>query len=299
MGDAGGNSLINVGNFSKPVTTLIEKISNAVGVLYEPRRIRNKAKANADAALIEANSKIEITELQHRGMERWVIEQGQKQENMEKIIEGSIPLIEDDSKPEAVDNDWLANFFDKCRLISDDEMQKLWSKLLSGEANNPGNYSKRTINLLSGLDKSDAVLFTKICNYTINIIGRQSLFIDNIESEPYKNNGIKFIDLQNLENIGLINFNYMSGFQIDIDSGSQDAINKKIVLKYYENKFNLYKPIKGKESIDIGKVIFTKIGRELSQICIGKPVKGFENYLIEKFIASGWIRFEPITFELR
>ncbi len=44
-----GNSLINLGDLSKPATILIKKISNAVGILYEPRRIKNTAKAEAEA----------------------------------------------------------------------------------------------------------------------------------------------------------------------------------------------------------------------------------------------------------
>ena len=42
-----GSSLINLGDVSKPVTVLIKKISNAVGVLYEPRRITKAAEAEA------------------------------------------------------------------------------------------------------------------------------------------------------------------------------------------------------------------------------------------------------------
>ena len=45
------NSLINLGDLTKPADTLIKKVSNAVGILYEPRQTRRVAKAKADAAL--------------------------------------------------------------------------------------------------------------------------------------------------------------------------------------------------------------------------------------------------------
>ena len=32
-----------------------------------------------------------------------------------------------------MDNDWTVNFFDKSRIVSDDEMQNLWSRVLAGE----------------------------------------------------------------------------------------------------------------------------------------------------------------------
>ena len=44
-------------------------------------------------------------------------------------------------------------------------MQILWARVLAGEANAPGTYSKRTVNLLSDFDKSDAELFTKLCGF--------------------------------------------------------------------------------------------------------------------------------------
>ena len=34
-----GGSLINFGDLSKPATILIEKVCNAVGIIYEPTRI--------------------------------------------------------------------------------------------------------------------------------------------------------------------------------------------------------------------------------------------------------------------
>ena len=46
---AEGSSVVNFGDISKPATVLIEKISGAVGVLYEPRRIKKKAEAEAEA----------------------------------------------------------------------------------------------------------------------------------------------------------------------------------------------------------------------------------------------------------
>jgi hypothetical protein len=44
-----GNPIINLGGLAKPVTVLIEKISNAVGILYEPKKIVKRAKADAEA----------------------------------------------------------------------------------------------------------------------------------------------------------------------------------------------------------------------------------------------------------
>lgn len=86
-------------------------------------------------------------------MRRFVDEEALRQQNMEKITEKALPLLNEGSDPSAMEDDWVTNFFDKSRIISDEEMQSLWSSVLAGEANAPGTYSKRTVNFLSDLDK--------------------------------------------------------------------------------------------------------------------------------------------------
>jgi len=63
---ADGSSIINLGDLAKPATVLIEKISNAVGVLYEPRRVIKKAHAEAEAEKIKALAGIELSDIEQR-----------------------------------------------------------------------------------------------------------------------------------------------------------------------------------------------------------------------------------------
>ena len=51
-----GNSVINLGELSKPATVLIEKIADAVGGIFKPYQIKRLAKAEAEAELIHAES---------------------------------------------------------------------------------------------------------------------------------------------------------------------------------------------------------------------------------------------------
>ena len=66
----GTNSLINLGNLSKPADTLIKKVSDAVGGLFAPYQVKRMAKAEAEAAMIKAQSKTEITDLHRRAVHR-------------------------------------------------------------------------------------------------------------------------------------------------------------------------------------------------------------------------------------
>ncbi len=156
MNEGTSNSIINLGNLSKPADTLIKKISAAVGGIFEPWQIKRIAKAEAEASLIQAEGEIQVTDLHRRAMHRFIEEEAKKQDNIEQITYQALPQLDQKSKPESIEDDWITNFFDKCRIVSDKEMQSLWSRVLSGEANAPGSYSKRTVNFLSDLDKSDA-----------------------------------------------------------------------------------------------------------------------------------------------
>lgn len=82
---ADGNSLINLGDLSKPATVLIEKVSNAVGIIYEPHQIIRKARAEAEAEKIKVIAKIELTELEHRALERFVQQETRKQGNKKTL----------------------------------------------------------------------------------------------------------------------------------------------------------------------------------------------------------------------
>lgn len=162
-------SLVNIGELSKPATVLVERISDAVGGFFKPYQIERVARAEAEAAKIRAKTEVEISELQERAINRFVAEEAQKQKNIEDIGTKALAGVQESADPEEVEDDWIVNFFDKCRLISDEEMQDLWARVLSGEANQPGSYSKRIVNFLSSMGTHDARQFTNLCRFAIDM----------------------------------------------------------------------------------------------------------------------------------
>ncbi len=271
-------SLIDLSNLSKPVDTLIKKISNATGILFEPRQIRRIAKAKADAALTEAESKIQITDLHRRAVRRWIEEEAQYQNNMEQITSKAIPQLNEDGNPDSMEDDWITNFFDKAQIVSDDEMQMLWSCVLAGEANRPGTYSKRTVNFLSDLDKSEAELFSKLCGFVwySGFAWNIGLLIFDEKGEIYNREGVDFRTLTDLDSIGLIQFNPLAGFTLL-------QLPKRFTLSYYGRPLVLELSKETDNELDTGKVLLTKIGRELAPICGSKPVDGFWEYVKDRW----------------
>lgn len=283
MSDDKSISLVNLGKLSKPADTLIKKVSDAVGGIFAPYQITRTAKAEAKASLIKAESDIQVTELHRRAMHRFVEEEAKRQHNIENITAKAIPQLDDNGDPSQIEDDWVTNFFDRCRIVSDDEMQNIWAKVLSGEANAPGTYSKRTVNFLSALDKSEAELFREHCGFGFEIGGAFTplIYRDQGKLEIYHNKGINFDTLSHLHNIGLIEFNHVSGFVFR-------ELPKKINISYFGQHLELTLKNESGNDFDIGTTYLTKIGAELVPICGNKPVDGFMEY-----VKARWKQYLP------
>ena len=264
---------INIGELSKPINTLVEKISNAAGILYEPTRIKRKANAEAEAKKTKIVMDLEIDDLQKRAMNRFLQEETIKQHNIENIVEKSFDKINYDATPEDIENDWIANFFDKSKFISDSEMQELWSEILAGESNKPGTYSRRTIEQLSLLSKKDAELFRNLCKFSFKIDNEYHLLILNYTDEIYKNNGITFTNLMHLNHIGLITFDTNNAFSV---SNIETPI-----LNYFGKCLNLSMKDNTELNIHLGSAFFTETGQDLVDITNAQYNDEFYNFIIE------------------
>jgi len=275
MSDDNSRSLVNLGNLSKPADTLIKKVSSAVGGLFAPYQVKRLAKAEAEASLISAKAEIEVTELHRRAMHRFVEEEASRQKNMEDITEQAISGLGEDSDPSDVEDDWISNFFEKARIVSDKEMQELWAKVLSGEANRPGSYSRRTVNLIADLDKKDALLFSRLCSYGW-MIGNIVPLVFDVQEEIYNRNGINFNSLSHLETLGLIQFNNIAGF-------SRLQLPKRFAVTYYGRPLQLEMEHENDNKLELGKVLLTQAGQELAPVCGSTPADGFFEYVQEKW----------------
>ncbi|MFZ3072022.1 MAG: DUF2806 domain-containing protein [Thermodesulfobacteriota bacterium] len=276
-----GNSISLLGNISKPATVLIEKISGAVGAIFEPYQIIRVAEAEAKAEIIKAEADIKITALQRRALNRFVTEEAKKQANIENITQKAIPQLTDSSAPHNMEDDWITNFFDKCRIVSDTGMQSLWAKVLAGEANSPGAYSKRTVNFLGSLDKTDAQLFTTLCGFGW-VIGDMVPLIYDAQAPIYNNQGVDFNSLTHLDDIGLISFNSVVDFR-------RIKLPKKLPVIYRETVLIMEFKNSENNELAIGHVLLTKIGKQLAQICGSKPIDGFQSYVTERWTKAGLI----------
>ena len=202
-----------------------------------------------------------------------------KQSNIESITEKALPLLGEGSSPQDVKKDWITNFFDKSRIISDLEMQALWSKVLAGEANDPDTFSRRTVNLLADLDKTDAELFVSLCSFSWMFDNVVPIVFD-INDEIYNRSNIGFGLLSHLETLGLIRFDNMVGFV-------KTKLPKRFVASYHGRPLQVTLPNEFDNDLSIGKVILPQAGGELARICGAAATVGFFEYVCEKVGSTG------------
>lgn len=273
MSDDKGLINIDLSGLGDAATKLIEKVSDGIGGAFAPRQLVRMAKAQAEADAIAAHSQIEISDLQRRALSRLAAEEARKQENIERITMQAIPLLEDHSQPENMDEDWIANFFEKSRIVSDQEMQSLWSRLLATEANAPGSVSKRAINLLSDLDKSDAEAFSTLCNFGW-MFGKFVPLIFREADDIVVRNGLNYEVLVHLESLGLIR---LSSGEFSF-TFTEPGLSRGL---YFDK--SLIFEMKNTGPFNIGKVVLTATGSQLAKIARTGPIEGVFEYVKDHY----------------
>lgn len=275
MGDEISNVRVDVGKLAKPIDTLIKKIGDATGVWFAPDHVRRMAKAKADAALIKAESDIAIDDLKRRTARRLLQEEMRNQENMEAILDKAKPLVTIQAEADKVEDDWMANFFAKCRTVSNKEMQQLWSKVLAGEVNKPGAFSNRAVNMLSSMDKREAELFTLVCCFSASPINQPLIYFKSHQTGvqygagTYQKNGLSEVELVNLDSIGLISFD------LNKEWFYPKELAAIVDVTYFKHKFRL----QASERLSLGNARFTKAGEELSKVVAPYEIDGFDRTL--------------------
>ena len=268
-------SLVDLSVLSKPAVVLIEKVSGAIGWIAAPRQIKRIATAEAVASRIATESDAQNKEVRIRAERRWEVENIQHQRNLESIVQKALPQVNEHAEPDSIDDDWITNFFEKCRKVSNSEMQVLWSRILAGEANSPGSYSRRTVNCISDLEKDEARIFSDLCGFCIALSGENVPLVFDVMDQIYADKYLDFRALSHLDSIGLIEFNNLTGFVIN------DLRPQMYLVTYFGTAVSLN--IVGDRPLQLGKVRLTRIGAELERICDAKPVDGFLDYTLQQW----------------
>lgn len=277
---------------SKPLTKLIEVMAQGTGAITQPYLIKKNADAkayeiNVVSKAVEGNqnslqkidykdSKVslrsldkesikEITSLPERAQNRIEYQEQKRQQNIEKVTQIAAEQLENEKtvSEEKVDKDWTTRFFNYAQDVSNEEMQGLWGRILAGEVKNPKSFSLRTLELIRSLSKSDAELFSKIANFSINH-GKDAFLLKG-QNDELKKFGIQFDDIALMEELGLIHSGEFLSFEFNQSpNDKQNVFILGETIVFHNKKAN-----SAKQSLLIR--LFTRIGKELLKLIEVKP----------------------------
>ncbi|KAB1086527.1 DUF2806 domain-containing protein [Neorhizobium galegae] len=240
------------------------------------------AEAETKAEIIRAKGKLEITELEVRGLQRMVYEEGKNQANIEAITAKAIPHLSDTAEPQKLDEDFVRYLFDKAKLVSNDEMQELWAKILANEANTAGSFSRRSMDLVSQMSRRDAELFTRFVR-NVWIIDTPTPVIPETHAFPAEDGlSLDFTALQHLESIGLVSYAGAASY-------CKFGFGKTARIYYYGCPVDIEFQNESNNQFQVGKALLTVTGVELANISGATPsIAAFERaleYLVDQNVA--------------
>ena len=276
---------------SKVAVALAKKLESAIQLKTDPQLIVDVAQAKKKASLIEEEAKgkrrlvkerfkYEKNEkkLVHRAMNRATAIEIRKQQNLESIVAKSIPELKDNAEPQRIDNDWMANFSDRALIFSDELMQRLFAKLLAGEANSPGTFSRRTVDIVSQLEKHEAESFRTLCRYEWFVGNTPIPLIFDYKDEIYERNNLDFEALLDLETIGLIQFSPEISLVYELNKVYEQGIRQ---VHYQGRALEVDFPQDPNFAIIVGQAKYSKPGSQLTGIFEPNPVEGVYEYVKE------------------
>lgn len=181
---------------------LLDVIKSAIGAVAEPTLIERRALANFDAKIIDAFADAYTRELAQETAHRMYIQEMRHQENyraIKRIAKENGPPI---ASKDPVDLDWLNQFFDECKDVSNDDMQAVCGKILAGEVAQPRSFSRRTLSVVRQLTSDDLQAFARLCSLCWSQSGTNHFVIE--PPTGISRYGVSTDDLLTLESAGLV-----------------------------------------------------------------------------------------------
>ena len=276
----------DLAGLSEPIKKLIEVVSQGIGSVFKPYLIKRTADAkayeikviaeaindnqvllskidyNAEKLSLTSIDKDEIKELpiETRSQTRVDFQEKKRQTNIEAITQIATENLEDEKEvsDDKVDEDWTTRFFNYAQDISNEEMQVLWGKILSGEVKQPKSYSLRTLELVRNLSKEEAKVFTKLSNFAIH--AGNDMFLVKGKNKILDKFDIRYSELALLQELGilhtgeLVSYNFMESKE---PKTTPVQLGNTVVL--LERKSD-----SPKQSISV--ILYTNIGKELLKL---------------------------------
>lgn len=258
-------SLVTINIDGKPLKKLIEVVSNGIGTLYRPRKIRKEADAQAYAVRVLEKAKAEAgaeslmieADAAERIGQRLVAKEVRRQENIDTVVEmAANNLVGAEVSDKPVDEDWATRFFGIVQDVSTEEMKSVWAKILAKEIERPLSFSMRTLEVLRNISYEEAELFTKISPFVF--VQDQMSFIFNDDNKY----GLNYYYLSKLKEAGLLQTGEGAVYTI-----KASKVNTKYTSNFIcGNKFITLTTEPDTKDIKVPICLLTQVGCELYEL---------------------------------
>ena len=192
-----------------------------------------------------------------------------------------------------VSEEWLERFMDSAGFVSSEEIQWIWGKILANEFEKTGSTPPNMIRILSEITPGLAAAFRFICSMSIWIMplnenreiqgGVRELVVPyNKNDEKFRENGVSFNVLNELETLGVIRFESITGYI------SKGFTNDKILI-CVGDKLDLIEEYK-KGELPVGNVMLTSVGKALKAITDSVEVKDYYE-MVRKYMSDKGVKF--------
>lgn len=215
---------------------LLDKIEKGTGWIFSTETVKKQGYKNI---IDEISKRDDINPIDRAVIISHFNKIKKEHKNRAQIIDKAVKLLEKGDEPEKIKDDWLIEFFDLCKNVSDEELQFVWARVLQKECTKDGKSSLRLLRTISDITKNEINMITKIAK-NINYATTNSEYWGIVCSEIQflKNIGISFDEIMELEELGVIKRETLS-FK---DESKFSYCNVNYVVKYKKKShFNLTK----------------------------------------------------------
>ncbi|MBR3690574.1 MAG: DUF2806 domain-containing protein [Eggerthellaceae bacterium] len=172
--------------------------------------------------------------------------------------------------------EFMGNFAPVAERASEDYARELLGKLLAGEMESPGSFSKRTLSILGDMSKADAEAFGKVCACCAGDKNSGLMPMLVGPGEPFE---LSLAEIETLNGLGLAEF----------PSGPWSTTGKAPISEWTSLSVGgrLYHLRKEQGFLEFQRWPLTKYGLELATLFELGNAPGFAEALVEKWKSLG------------
>ena len=245
-----------------------------------------EARAEAEALLINEESRLELPEVAKRAAFRLAHRELERQVNIEAIIHRAIRFLPESGSTEPVEPDWVAKFIEDCQDVSDERLQAIWAQILAAETANPSSCSKQTLSVLRNIGVKEATKFEVLCRSAWTD-DRDSFFVPlGWGQDPATATQMNVSSLVDLDSLGLIHLSMDYIRTFSVGQAFWSGTREFICTGRSGGAIRVPSTESGDE-FQVPALLFTPCGSELARALVVEPTEDEINGALRAFKSAG------------